>query len=1084
MITASAGSGKTYSLTVRFLRLLTMGAAPESIIALTFSRKAAGEFFNAILHRLAEAASDEGSAARLAADVAQPALKSADFLSHLSALVKALHLLSLSTFDSFFIRIARSFPFELGLAGEFGILDRHARGLEQDRVFARVFAPGQSNAEAQKDFLIAFQEANFGREETGLGNSLDKYVDEWHEYFLIAPGEECWGQEATIWPEGSMLARPQGSRTALLNAGREAAAALTGQSDKAVSKWNRFFDLMASHSAGTPIDKDMKDLLDKLIAVLPGLAKGEAEITNFKKVSLTGKGAQDIYNLVCHFIHELLEVSLRQTRGIYKMLALYDRHYHDMVRRQGKLTFQDVQLILSGDIAPDASGNTALTARRGQNTAARELIDYRLDARYQHWLLDEFQDTSRVQWNVLRNLCDEVIQDPGGQRSFFAVGDPKQSIHVWRGAEPGLFREILEHYNSGSSEAIETVPLHDSWRSGSAVVNMVNRLMGNKARMAEMESLRGAAALWPWQDHCPARERPGCAVLAEVPVEKGDNKDAAVWTAAAQLIRQLDPLRRGLSCAVLCHRNARARDIADILRKLTGMEVVCEADVSVATDNPACAAVLSLMAAGAHPQDDFAWQHVGMTPLRRIIEKRWKASGTTAAECWKQLRVPFTVEFLRAFQDSGAEPMVRRWMDALRRALPGMDGFSIARLEALCRCAQEWDVAGSRDVDAFLSYARDWQQREIAQGKAIQVMTLHKSKGLTFDVVILPDLHDPYMYPNRVPRGVQRGHWGSIEWITQLPARSIVQAEPVLARALDHMNTVTWGEHFAQLYVAVTRARYANYLLLPPESGYSGEAVTIKQFVRTMLAGEASAELPIGGISCPVLSLDGDLRWYEAHKLPEAARLARAVSLQMDFFADQPPDEFRANAPKRRIPLQRKRPSEDESDAGPFHAASRRAAGTGSLTHRLLGSVPWADAEGLSAFENYIRSRFPLPSEAEATAIASARAALTCPEFRPWLLPSGTSAEVWLERAYELVICGEWTSGIFDRVVIEYKDGKALQATVIEYKTDSRPSPDPASHSSQISAYRHALALITGLEPASVKGVILYTAAGKAVPCG
>src|SRR6185295_9550967 len=180
--------------------------------------------------------------------------------------------------------------------------------------------------------------------------------------------------------------------------------------------------------------------------------------------------------LVWRFVQDTITVCLHQTRGIYRILALYDRHYHDMVRRQGRLTFQDVQLILNGDIAAEVRGAEALTARRGLECASRQSIDYRLDARYDHWLLDEFQDTSRGQWKVLQNLCDEAIQDAEGARTFFAVGDEKQSIFTWRGAEPGLLSDILAFYNQGDTKRIKETPLSLSQRSGPAVIRMVNRL--------------------------------------------------------------------------------------------------------------------------------------------------------------------------------------------------------------------------------------------------------------------------------------------------------------------------------------------------------------------------------------------------------------------------------------------------------------------------------------------------------------------------------------------------------------------------------------------------------------------------------
>ncbi|MBI5382799.1 MAG: UvrD-helicase domain-containing protein, partial [Opitutae bacterium] len=119
MILASAGSGKTYALTNRFVQLLARGAPPERIVALTFTRKAAGEFSDEILKKLARAADEADYARQLAAEIGAPALGPADFLRLLRAVVAALHRLNLGTLDSFFARIVRGFPLELGLGGDF-----------------------------------------------------------------------------------------------------------------------------------------------------------------------------------------------------------------------------------------------------------------------------------------------------------------------------------------------------------------------------------------------------------------------------------------------------------------------------------------------------------------------------------------------------------------------------------------------------------------------------------------------------------------------------------------------------------------------------------------------------------------------------------------------------------------------------------------------------------------------------------------------------------------------------------------------------------------------------------------------------
>src|SRR6476469_8525320 len=125
MILASAGSGKTYALTNRFVGLLARGAPPERIAALTFTRKAAGEFFDEILNKLATAATDPAVAQRLARDIDAPHLGPLDFRRMLRGVVDNMHRLQLGTLDGFFGRIARVFTYELGLTGAFEVLEEH-----------------------------------------------------------------------------------------------------------------------------------------------------------------------------------------------------------------------------------------------------------------------------------------------------------------------------------------------------------------------------------------------------------------------------------------------------------------------------------------------------------------------------------------------------------------------------------------------------------------------------------------------------------------------------------------------------------------------------------------------------------------------------------------------------------------------------------------------------------------------------------------------------------------------------------------------------------------------------------------------
>ena len=1064
IITASAGSGKTWNLTLRYIRLLAMGANPAAIIALTFSRKAAGEFLTAILHRLATAAATDTAAARLATDAEMPQLTRRDFAALLAALVNALPALTLGTMDSFFVRMARSFPLELGLAGDFSILSDHQQSMEQDRVLRRIFAPGAMNEAGRQEFLLAFQQATWGRDEVRLRQLLEDFIDQWHILYLAAPDADRWGNPAAIWPEGGPLAHPGPPMSECIAAARRHLSADTVLKEKQKDTLTHFLTTFENTLPGKTLDATTKGVLGKLLQQLPDLAAGAAEITLRTKVMLTGPLAGSLRAVVLRYVIDALTICLHQTRGIYGIVALYDRNYSTLVRRQGKLTFHDVQLILSGSLRSD-------DAASGLAAQARESLDYRLDARYQHWLLDEFQDTSRTQWNILQTLCDEVIQDDSDSRTFFAVGDEKQSIFNWRGAEPGLFGELLRHYNH-AGERIKVRPLALSQRSGPAVISMVNRLCGNVPRLAELERIAEAAARWPWQEHQSAHpDRPGCAAVIEVPVEKdaGEEKTDAVWEAAGELLRQLQPLKRGLSCAVIVSRNQRARDGADALRRLTGMEVICESEVSIATDNPAASTLLAMVKAAAHPADRFSWQQVMMSPLGPAILKEYPADGERTVQERTQLtRHRFTTAMLQQIADGGFEACLRAWQARLLNAMPALDSFNRGRLDELCHAAQEFDAQGERDPDDFVAFAENWRVRESSHPSAIQVMTLHKSKGLTFDIVILPDFHDTSMHRHYSRTGIRRTKDSHIAWVSQLPSKDIAQADPVLSSALDEWNATQWRERIAQLYVAVTRAVHANYILLPPPPEKASESVNFPAIIRHMLGSDAVSHHTLGTKDCALLSVDGDMDWIQAFPVkttpPQVAPAA-------DLFAAIPAETTTPARPQRPARL---RPS-----AAAKAITNRAGRRFGTLVHECFARVEWLEKDTISALREHFSSRHPRPEAWQKDALEVVLSALEAPALRPAFQRPAEDAIVWREQPFLQSVDGEIISGVFDRVILERDaSGRFRAARIIDFKTDRmHDSGDSqavaAKYRPQLHAYRKALTTLTGLAVNSITTEVL-----------
>lgn len=1052
IITASAGSGKTWNLVVRYIRLLTLQVEPRSIIALTFSRKAAREFFTAILHRLAAAAQDDEAAAKLAKDAAAPHFQRADFVRLLAVLVRDMPLLTLGTMDSFFVRIARSFPLELGLAGDFAILDNYHLGIEQQRVLQRVFAPREHEAD-REIFLEAFKQATWGKEEVRLKRLLNDFLREWQGLYLQAQDGRAWGNPAAIWPGGRT--EPAKHMGELLTAAKRALAGAKGLTDSQQGKLLGFLTALETHTPGTPIPKEAKTILEKLLEILPGLAAGEVEITINRKVMLTPPLTLRLYDVVSRLVYDTFTVCLHQTQGIHRILGLYDGHYHDMVRRQGRLTFSDVQFILSGD----------LSATEHQLAgASRENIDYRLDAKYSHWLLDEFQDTSRVQWRVMQNLCDEAIQDQEGERSFFAVGDEKQSIFTWRGAEPGLFDDILRFYNPPGHEAIKVTRLALSQRSGPAIIRMVNRLCGNLTRLGELEEVAGGVARWPWQEHEAARqERNGCAAVIEVPPGDDDEEGEPTWNACADLLRELKPLRRGLTCAVLCSRNKRAAEIANVLRRRSGMEVVCESDVGIATDNPAASAMLALLKAAAHPADQFSWQQVLMSPFGEVLAARWPdTEGETPQVRQRSRRGVFTATLLGEVAADGFEKTLRRWEALLLGHLPSLDSFSRGRLGELCRAALEFDAGGSRDMDEFIAFAEAWSVRESAFAGAVQVMTIHKSKGLTFDIVLLPDLHDRVNIPNRI--GMGRGVEKEIAWLSLLPPKDIAAADAVFAAALEDADDAKWRERLAQLYVGVTRARYANYLLVPPAKG---ESVTLARLVRHLLAEGEAKPLTLGTRECELLDLEGDMAWIEdvPEQIPAAAAGADLFAGVTEEAGPQPPAK----------PVLRMRP------AAVRYTAKREGRRFGTLVHMLLSRVEWADVAAEEEVVRYWKAIIPHPEEWQTAALQTVRNCLREAAVVKALARPSPDAVLWRERPFEAMIEGKCVSGVFDRVTLSGGGAQLIEYKTDELKEGATMGEAVARHARQTQIYRAALRQLTGLEEENIRTTLLFTSLNRLV---
>jgi len=1041
MILASAGSGKTFALTNRYVALLALGAPPERIVALTFTRKAAGEFFDEILTKLAAAAGDDTRARRLADEIGQPALGRGHFLALLRSVVDAMPRLSLGTLDGFFARIVRSFPLELGLGGEFEIIQEHTALRERRRVLRSLFtAAGEPDA-AQREFIEAFKRATFGVEEKQLSRRLDAFLDENAEIYLAAPGEELWGNAARIWPDGCAWLDAEGGREGAVKALR---SALPWEilNDRQKARVAAFFLELPEWNPGAPLPSAVAYLLKNVFAVWDDVLGRRGEFTlERRKVRLTPPLAQALEAVAAGIVGAEVRRRLEMTQGLYRLLRGYERVYHDAVRRGGRLTFADVQRLL----LPGAGGPRLVSGSTSEETdeERRLAIDWRLDARFDHWLLDEFQDTSFGQWSVLRNLIDEVVQDPEQRRSFFYVGDVKQAIYSWREGDSRLFREIFEHYTRAQPGAIEERQLNQSWRSGPAVIGMVNRVFGDRQALAQVVP-EATAAAWTreWQAHTTAlADLDGVAILRHAVDEDGR------FAETLAILRETDALNRGLTVAVLVQKNDTGARLADYLRREGGLPAVAESDLNVCTDNPLGAALLALVRAAAYPGDTLAAEHVGMTPLGAVLLEQGVGSADAR-----------TKRLLAELHEGGFAATLERWVRALEPRLDPGDVFSRVRGRQLIDAAHRFDEGGSRDVAEFLEFAERHAVRDADTAAVVRVLTVHKAKGLGFDLVILPDLQGKSLGERRRGLAVQKAADRSVSWILDLPNQLFAERDPVLGAYLTDASVDSAYESLCLLYVAMTRAKRAMYVVTEPV----GESVS-RNFPQLLLQtlGETYEE--------------GNPRWYEPLN-PKTAEETGPAALR-----PLPEDE-----PSRpRLPARTPSGTETSSIEGPvvFALAEQGGKEHGNAIHALLAAVEWWPVGPAG------KGAGPEWGAADAGAQSEARACLDSVELavvfrRP---PQVARVEVWRERSFEVVLDGAWITGVFDRVVIERaEDGRAVRAAVWDFKTDrvgDRSGAERAAgrYAGQIDLYRRVAARLTGLPMAAVDAALVFTCLGQTV---
>ena len=737
-------------------------------------------------------------------------------------------------------------------------------------------------------------------------------------------------------------------------------------------------------------------------------------------------------------------------------------------------------------------------------------VHYKLDQGIDHVLIDEAQDTSPKQWEIIRRLTHEFFVGVGARtvaRTIFAVGDEKQSIFSFQGAAPREFDAMRRTFTTlfqGIGQDLQCVPFRHSFRSGPNLLAAVDKVFGRPEAFTGLsadnaptvhESLPDAApgSVEIWDTLKPEEKREIEAWDAPFDEQVETSPQMRLAAKIARNIRRWT--EQGTSAGdVLVLVRQRGPLFEAIIRALKDLQIpVAGADRLVLTEHIAIMDLMVLADALLLPDDDLALATVLKSPLLGfddddLFEVAWQRKGSLRRTL--RNRAPAQPRFAQAAAklDRLAEWARRDTPFAFYARVLGAEG---GRRQFLARLGHEADDA----LDELLNLALDYERREtpslqgfIAWLRATQtevkrdmeisrdevrVMTVHGAKGLEAPIVILADTMTPPAGPaQRQPRlvalaadGTPPGTPDRLAWI-----RAKATDVAATAAARERARREAENEHRRLLYVAMTRA--ADRLIVcgaegerRPPSGCWWDLV-FAALQPDCIEGTADDD---GGKVWRYPGPPADAGKGEATKASTAPRPHDDVPSWLGRDAQAEAAMVLPLSPSRAY---------DE-------AVMARTTGTGSggerakamargvLMHRLLQSLPdLAPAARVEAGRRHLaRNAGAFRADEREAMLGQVRAVLEHPRFAELFQP-GSRAEVPIVGRLEHQGRSVTVSGLIDRLAVT-----ADTVLIADYKTN-RPAPTtidgvPAAYIAQLALYG---AVLSQLYPGkSIRAALIFT---------
>lgn len=808
LVRASAGTGKTYQLTARLLKILLTGAPPESVLATTFTRKAAGEILSRVLVTLGTAADPNRTDAldELRRQVDLPGLPRNVCGDLFHRLLRNIHRLRICTLDSLFSQLARALPFELELPPGWRLTD------DVEEVWLRQLAVGNMiDVLESSEIETLISMLGRGDVKRNIAREIIQVVESTYE--LARQGS------IEAWDSFSVPSRPESKMIT-------AAAGTFRMAELKQKSLCSLLEKMADHLDA----RDFGPLVEQTLIKNIHKSRVSHEEVKYGRSKFPPELDPEFDVLYQSVQSESLSLLRSQNQATGSVTAHYEGSINEVKQAQRAFAFSDIAVRLA-NVFRDLQAET---------------IQDRLDSKINHLLLDEFQDTAPVQWQVLKVIAQSVVNepskdvpgdsgsagsptdfDPRRSQSFFCVGDTKQAIYGWRGGVAEIFDAVDRQI-----EGIVSRSQDQSYRSSRIVLDAVTDAFQNLPRhpMAESPeendpSDRAAYEAVALQEfarkfpaHTAAKELPGYVRFATGPLlpPKEDPDDpkakpikpsakeitSALMDAAAEQIHSLNRAAPHLTIGVLTRTNATVAMLIDRLESL-GVDVSAEGGNPL-TDSVPVRWVMSALMMTEHPGDGRWRFHIAHSPLADHLPLGDTDRADAAAT---QLR--------RMIEDEGLAATVMFLTDALRPVCDSRDQVRLQQLIELTTLYRHTARSRLRDFVDLVTVKRVQRPR----AAAVRVMTVHQSKGLEFDAVFLPELHKELIGrppqciadfpdlgepPIGMSRSVSEKQWHFLPERWQRTFGANVQSRVTEALCL--------------LYVAMTRARQGLYILTPPST--------------------------------------------------------------------------------------------------------------------------------------------------------------------------------------------------------------------------------------------------------------------------